>query len=123
MALSLIIFLCTRKATMAGEMPSTKVETAAPVAPELERKRVQAIFLIFGVVIFFWMAFNQNGVTLVLWAENHTETFLGINFKENAAVTLAINPALVILLTPLLVLVWTGFKSSGLEVSTPRKML
>src|SRR5262249_40717919 len=94
---------------------------------DVERIRIQALFIIFGVVILFWMAFSQNGMTLLRWARDSTaplETPLGrIDFEKSAALTKAINPALVILLTPLLVLFWTGLKTRGLEVSTPRKML
>src|SRR5262249_25955669 len=88
-----------------------------------ERPRVQALFIIFGVVALFWMAFNQNGLTLARWARDHTAPFLGIDFKDHAALTLAINPFLVITLTPLLVLFWAWLKRSGREVPTPKKMV
>src|SRR5439155_25227267 len=70
--------------------------------------RIRALFIIFGIVILFWMAFSQNGMTLLRWARDSTEpldTPLGrIDFERSAALTKAINPALVILLTPLLVM-------------------
>ena len=36
-----------------------------------------------------------------------------IDFERSAALTKAINPALVILLTPLLVMFWTGLKTAS----------
>jgi POT family proton-dependent oligopeptide transporter len=85
--------------------------------------RVRALLFIFAVVALFWMAFKQNGLTLTRWARDHTAPFLGIDFEHNASISLAINPALVILLTPLLVLFWSFLKRAGMEVSTPRKIL
>lgn len=46
--------------------------------PELSKKetkdRIVALCLVFAVVIFFWMAFHQNGLTLTYFAEQHTAT-------------------------------------------------
>ena len=37
-----------------------------------ERPRVTALLLVFVVVIFFWMSFHQNGLTLTLFARDYT---------------------------------------------------
>ncbi len=37
-----------------------------------ERPRITALLLVFVVVIFFWMAFHQNGLTLTLFARDYT---------------------------------------------------
>ena len=42
-----------------------KVET---LSPEQTKKRIVALCLVFAVVIFFWMAFHQNGLTLTYFA-------------------------------------------------------
>ena len=36
--------------------------------------RLVALFLVFAVVIFFWMAFHQNGLTLTYFARDFTQT-------------------------------------------------
>jgi len=36
------------------------------------RQRVIALFLVFAVVIFFWMSFHQNGLTLTFFARDYT---------------------------------------------------
>lgn len=45
--------------------------------PELSRKetkdRIVALCLVFAVVIFFWMAFHQNGLSLTYFADEFTE--------------------------------------------------
>ena len=39
-----------------------------PLSPEQTKKRMIALFMVFAVVIFFWMAFHQNGLTLTYFA-------------------------------------------------------
>lgn len=48
---------------------------AAPVkelTKEQTKSRVVALLLVFAVVIFFWMAFHQNGSTLTVFARDYT---------------------------------------------------
>ena len=53
-----------------------KGEATAAVAEELSpaetKQRVVALCLVFAVVIFFWMAFHQNGLTLTYFAAEFT---------------------------------------------------
>ena len=37
-----------------------------------ERPRVVSLMLVFAVVIFFWMSFHQNGLTLSFFARDYT---------------------------------------------------
>ncbi len=41
------------------------------------KQRMTALFLVFGVVIFFWMAFHQNGLTMSFFARDYTITEVG----------------------------------------------
>lgn len=48
---------------------------AAPVqelSKEQTKSRIVALLLVFAVVIFFWMAFHQNGSTLTVFARDYT---------------------------------------------------
>lgn len=42
-----------------------------------EKARVTALVLVFFVVIFFWMSFHQNGLTLTLFARDYTAKQVG----------------------------------------------
>ncbi len=42
-----------------------------------ERARITALVLVFIVVIFFWMSFHQNGLTLTLFARDYTVKQVG----------------------------------------------
>ena len=44
------------------------------LTPEETKKRIVALCLVFAVVIFFWMAFHQNGLTLTYFADEFTNT-------------------------------------------------
>jgi POT family proton-dependent oligopeptide transporter len=39
---------------------------------EQEKERITALMIVFGIVIFFWMTFHQNGFTMTLFAKNYT---------------------------------------------------
>ncbi len=42
------------------------------VSHKEERARITALLLVFFVVVFFWMSFHQNGLTLTLFARDYT---------------------------------------------------
>lgn len=45
----------------------------AELSPAETRERIIALLLVFGVVIFFWMSFHQNGLTMTFFARDYTE--------------------------------------------------
>ena len=57
-------------------------------ATKEERPRVSALLLVFLVVIFFWMSFHQNGLTLTFFAKDYTvkavDPFTNIFFNLNS---------------------------------------
>lgn len=73
-------FQSTFKQVIAAPAPKTAAskDATAESEPELSKQdtkdRIVALCLVFAVVIFFWMAFHQNGLTLTLFAEKYTAT-------------------------------------------------
>ena len=55
-----------------GATNTAKVEDN--LSPAETKQRIIALCLVFAVVIFFWMAFHQNGLTLTYFADEFTET-------------------------------------------------
>lgn len=47
-------------------------EMAADTLPSDTKERIVCLCLVFAVVVFFWMAFHQNGVTLTWFADEFT---------------------------------------------------
>ena len=59
----------TKKATT-----STDSQTAEVPVETDTKERIVCLCLVFAVVIFFWMAFHQNGLTLTWFADEYTAT-------------------------------------------------
>ena len=50
------------------------------LTPAQTKQRIVALLLVFAVVIFFWMAFHQNGLTMTFFARDYTaHSVTGIN--------------------------------------------
>jgi POT family proton-dependent oligopeptide transporter len=47
------------------------------LTPEETRRRLIALFLVFFVVVFFWMSFHQNGLTMTFFARDYTVPSVG----------------------------------------------
>lgn len=92
-------------------------EGRAPGPPD-ERRRMAALLLVFAIVIVFWMAYNQNGFALSLWARDHTTAAL---FADPGTYQTC-NPFFILAFTPLLVALWRRLGARGREPGTPAKM-
>ncbi len=46
------------------------------ISTKEEKPRISALLLVFTVVIFFWMAFHQNGLTMTLFARDFTVKYV-----------------------------------------------
>ena len=56
-----------------GKQAGNKQEAAVEeLSPRETKDRIVALCLVFAVVIFFWMAFHQNGLTLTYFADEYT---------------------------------------------------
>jgi POT family proton-dependent oligopeptide transporter len=51
---------------------ATFVAWIVQISTKEERPRISALLLVFVVVIFFWMSFHQNGLTLTFFAKDYT---------------------------------------------------
>ena len=75
--LSILIYYVFRPTFRHVEGGKKKGEAAQVVdnlTPAETKQRIIALCLVFAVVIFFWMAFHQNGLTLTYFADEFTET-------------------------------------------------
>lgn len=74
--LSIAIYYAFRKTFIhvEGGKASTgvKEEPVKELSPEETKNRIIALLFVFAVVIFFWMAFQQNGLTLTFFADQFT---------------------------------------------------
>ena len=79
LVLSIIIYYAFHNTFKHADYNSKTPEAAAAhhepeLTPSETKDRVVALCLVFAVVIFFWMAFHQNGSTLTFFAKEYTAT-------------------------------------------------
>ncbi len=75
MVISLIIFQVFKSYYKDADYQSKhtlNAEKDLTLSKEQERERIGALLTIFAIVIFFWMAFHQNGSALTLFARDYT---------------------------------------------------
>lgn len=128
MLISLIIFLCFKKQlptpgakkAASGEKSDAEKEEIRQSAKEI-KQRIMALMAVFGVVIFFWFSFHQNGLTLTMFAKDYTRLALG-DMPLSAEIFQSINPFVVVFLTPIVMWIFSALARRGKEPSTPRKI-
>nr|WP_320058725.1 peptide MFS transporter [uncultured Bacteroides sp.] len=123
MLLSLLIYLKNKKTF---PDPKNKVAANAEGAvAEMDikevKQRIYALFAVFGIIIFFWFSFHQNGLTLTYFAKEYTDLNL---FGTAIAAELfqSLNPFFVVFLTPVIMAIFAWQRARGKEPSTPKKI-
>lgn len=122
MLISLTIFLATKKIlpTPAKKEagPAVRISQAERKAMAGEiRQRLYALLAVLAVVIFFWFSFHQNGTSMSLFARDFVDTT-----TIAPEIWQAVNPFFVIILTPVIILLFSSLSRRGKEISTPRKI-
>ncbi|MGL4957181.1 MAG: peptide MFS transporter [Bacteroidales bacterium] len=125
MVVSLVIFFIYKGVLPNPQLkvvPNSAVLTKAEIIEDAKeiKQRILALFAVFGVVIFFWFSFHQNGLTLTMFAKDYT--FLGGSLFTSAEIFQAINPVIVVFLTPLVMFLFGRLAQKGKEPSTPKKI-
>ncbi len=122
MLLSLLIFVSVKKNL---PTPGKKAKAEGVRISDEERRamakeikqRMTALFAVLGVVIFFWFSFHQNGTSMSLFARDFVDTS-----TIAPEIWQAVNPFFVIVLTPVIILLFSSLAKKGKEISTPRKI-
>ncbi|MDR1221701.1 MAG: peptide MFS transporter [Tannerella sp.] len=135
MLISLVIYIVNRKTfpdpagkAAVAEKGAVKIskEEIKMNAREI-RQRILALFAVFGVVIFFWLSFHQNGYSLTYFARDYVNLDiinidLGFTSIKGAEIFQSVNPFFVVLLTPLIMWIFGALSRRKKELSTPRKI-
>lgn len=131
MFLGLLFYLSSRPFWLSGiGLPPLRQAVnqgpAAPLSP-VERRRILAVAIITLFVVFFWLAFEQVGSSLNVFAASRTDRALEgwparlvPGGEIPAAWFQAINPFFILVLAPLVAGLWRRLGSSA--PSTPAKM-
>ena len=75
--LSMAIYVCCRSMFKHADYNSKQAKAVnnynePELTPAQTKERIVALLLVFAVVIFFWMAFHQNGLTMTFFARDYT---------------------------------------------------
>ena len=129
MIISLVIYMINKKDFPDPKKATDKSMGAAAGEMDIKeiKQRLYALFAVFGVVIFFWFSFHQNGLTLTFFAKDYTDLSqiklnLGFTTLQGAEIFQSINPFFVVFLTPIVMAVFGYLRSKGMEPSTPKKI-
>lgn len=135
MLISLVIYIKNKanfpdpalKAAQAKENNSTVTQMDVKEV----KQRIYALLAVFGIVIFFWFSFHQNGYTLTFFAKDYTLLKLGpwdlslFNlgpWNLTPEIFQSMNPFFVVFLTPVVVGIFGWLRNRGIEPSTPKKI-
>ena len=123
MLISLTIFIVTKKILPTPVKKSQhEVEDYTPEEKQTQAKeikqRLYALFAVLGVAIFFWFSFHQNGQSLSVFARDFVSTT-----SVAPEIWQSINPLFVILLTPIIMWIFSTLAKKNKAISTPRKIV
>ena len=134
MVISLVVFLVNKnkfpdpakKAVVKGGEHKITKEEVQMSAHEI-KQRIYALFAVFGVVIFFWLSFHQNGYSLTYFARDYVDLSvininLGFTSIKGAEIFQSVNPFFVVTLTPFIMWFFGTLKRKRIEPSTPMKI-
>jgi POT family proton-dependent oligopeptide transporter len=112
-------------------LPPDALPQVKAVAPEKrpldsgERRAVLTLIGVCALATLFWAAYDQQGNTLLLWAEDFTDRSIDLLFWQGEVPStwfLALNPLMIFIFTPLIVRLWARQGRHGTEPSSISKM-
>lgn len=130
MVISFVIFMANKNKLpdpAAKKIDKTQAAETVEMSVAEIKQRIYALIAVFGVVIFFWFSFHQNGVTLTKFANDYTRLDgmvldLGFTQLKGAELFQSFNPLFVVCLTPIVIALFGWLRSKGMEPSTPKKI-
>jgi proton-dependent oligopeptide transporter, POT family len=90
-----------------------------------ERRAMMALFILFIPTSLFWAAYEQQGNTIALWADDYTDRTINLLFWTAEIPTTwfqSFNPFMIFAFTPLVIALWAHQAARGREPSTVIKM-
>src|SRR5215472_2867799 len=128
MLIGLTVYLLAYRTLPADRVTRIKKQTATVGQRGLtsaEWRSVAALILLCIPTSLFWAVYEQQGNTISLWAQDFTNRTLipgAINLQIPVTWFQFFNPAMILLFTPLVVMLWARQSKRGKEPSTVLKM-
>lgn len=131
MLVSLVVYIANKKrfpdpSQKSGDRSKVSADEIKMDIQEI-KQRVYALFAVFGVVIFFWVSFHQNGYSLTYFARDYVNLDvinidLGFTTIKGAEIFQCVNPFFVVFLTPIIMWFFGWLRKRDIEISTPMKI-
>ncbi len=124
MLIGLVTYLYASPSLPPDAINTPEARTHKPLTGE-ERRAIGALIVLCVPVVLFWATYEQQGNTIALWADAHTDRSIGLlGWTAEIPVTWfqAFNPFMIFAFTPLIVGLWTHQNRRGREPSTLTKM-
>lgn len=128
MVTGLCIYVFALRLLPPDEVRTSPSAGAAPAGSTLtrdDRRAILALLALFVPVTLFWAAYEQQGNTIVLWAERYTDRTIDLlGWQATIPITWfqAFNPFMIFAFTPLVVGLWRRQARRRREPSTVAKM-
>jgi proton-dependent oligopeptide transporter, POT family len=126
MTTALVIYVCALPSLPRDEL-HTAIASGADKKP-LDRNQwhgILALVALFVPTTLFWATYEQQGNTIVLWADDHTDRAINLLFWHGEIPITwfqAFNPFLIFAFTPLVIALWRRQANRGSEPSSVIKM-
>ena len=123
MLISLAIYLFGMRHLPPDELTRPKADATPFDAGE--RRAIVGLILVFAIVTLFWATYDQQGNTLLLWIDDHTERSIDLGFWSGEIPTtwfLALNPLMIFIFTPILIRLWAWQARLDIEMPTIAKL-
>jgi POT family proton-dependent oligopeptide transporter len=126
MTIALLIYIRALSVLPADELHQAMI--AGDEKKPLDRREwlaIVALIALFVPTTFFWATYEQQGNTIVLWADDHTDRYVNLLlWRGEIPITWfqAFNPFLIFAFTPFIVGLWARQAKQGTEPSTVTKM-
>ncbi len=123
MVLSMLIFHFGRK-HLVPVHPAQKPDVPKPAGQRSaflgheDRQRILTLITLFVIVIFFWIAFYQNGFALTLFAQRSTVIYRYLQPETYQF----FGPLFILLLTPILLTIFGKMRANGKEPTSAAKI-
>ena len=125
MTIGLAIYLYASRTLPPDELTKRATSGEKPRFGREEWRAVSALLVLSLPVTFFWATYEQQGNTIALWADDHTDRSVNLLFRTVDIPTTwfqAFNPFMIFAFTPFIIALWGWQARRGREPSTVAKM-
>ena len=125
MTMGLAVYLYASRTLPPDELTKRAASGEKPRFGREEWRAIGALLILSLPVTFFWATYEQQGNTIALWADGHTDRSVNLLFKTVDIPTTwfqAFNPFMIFAFTPFIIALWAWQARRGREPSTVAKM-